>query len=70
MQHKRPYGADLTPGKQLPHRHNGREELILATVHLVTQNLWGAYLDAPGPSSLLVATEVIQMRGKKEVKRS
>jgi hypothetical protein len=47
MQHERPFGVDLTPGKQLLHRCNGREELILATVHLVTQKLWGAYLDAP-----------------------
>jgi hypothetical protein len=41
---QRPAGVDLTPdGKQLPHRCNGSEELILATFHLVTQNLWGAY---------------------------
>jgi hypothetical protein len=47
MQHKLPSGVDLTPGKQLSHRCNGREELIIATIHFDIQKLWGAYLDAP-----------------------
>jgi hypothetical protein len=52
MQHERPSRVDLTPyGKQLPHRCNGSEELIVATVHLVTQKLWGAYLDVPSALS-------------------
>jgi hypothetical protein len=52
MQHERPSGVDLTPGKQWPHRCNGREELILATIHLVTQKLWGAFLRLDAPSAL------------------
>jgi hypothetical protein len=47
-----PYGVDLTPyGKQLPDRCDGCEELIHATVHLVIQKLWDAYLDVPSALS-------------------
>jgi hypothetical protein len=52
MQHEWPSGVDLTPdGKQLPDRCNGSGEFILATVHLVTQKLLGAYLDVPSALS-------------------
>jgi hypothetical protein len=52
MQHERLSRVDLAPnGKQLQHKCNGSEELILATVHLVTQKLWGAYLDVPSALS-------------------
>jgi hypothetical protein len=46
VQHKRPSGVDLTSdGKQLPYYGNGCVEIILAAVHLVTQNIWSAYLE-------------------------
>ena len=43
VQHERPSGVDLTPdGKQLPYGCHGSEKLVLATVHLVAQKIWGA----------------------------
>ena len=46
MQHDRPPGVHLTPdGKQLPDRCDGGKELVLATVNLVAQEIWGAQLD-------------------------